>query len=266
MAQDLSRGWLEREGSEEACSLPSRGLLPAARLQQQTRSQPPWLGSNDKRVQLGNAKAYWLHQSIRSRMRKTCCKDSQFLLEEDTDAPSEVEVFLSQKVSRLALKLKILLHQLVLCCVQSLRSFCSNSFCGKTQWNRCTGLRGTHFNTLSFPPRKLPLSHYPPDFLTKVLSSALKAFGSQPPYLPPQPHSHEQPMCLVIVPAFAHAVPSAGNALPFLLCGLLLLLLQFLPPFRTSCLSYPAYWVLSPCCCPATPPGNSCQPPSSSQG
>lgn len=36
----------------------------------------------------------------------------------------------------LLLKLKILLHQLVLCCVQSLRSLCSNSFCGKTQGNR----------------------------------------------------------------------------------------------------------------------------------
>lgn len=35
-------------------------------------------------------------------MRKTCCKESQFLLEEDTDAPSELEVFLSQKVSRQA--------------------------------------------------------------------------------------------------------------------------------------------------------------------
>lgn len=77
-------------------------LAPCRRTAAADESQPPWLGSNDKRVQLGNAKAYWLHQSIRSRMRKTCCKDSQFLLEEDTDAPSELEVFLSQKVSRQA--------------------------------------------------------------------------------------------------------------------------------------------------------------------
>lgn len=46
-------------------------------------------------------------------------------LEEDTDAPSELEVFSHKKLAdrhNLLLKLKILLHQLVLCCVQSLRS------------------------------------------------------------------------------------------------------------------------------------------------
>ena len=40
-------------------------------------SQLPWLGSNDKWVQLGNAEACRLHQSIRSRMKKPCWKESQ---------------------------------------------------------------------------------------------------------------------------------------------------------------------------------------------
>lgn len=141
-------------------------------------SQPPGLGSNDKWVQLGNAEACRLHQSIRSRMKKPRWKESQNFFERRTLMHhQDWKRFFHKKLAdrhNLLLKLKILLHQLVLCSGQSLRSFCSNSFCGKTQGNCRTGPGGggTHFNTRSFPPRKLPLSHDPPVFLTKVLSSA----------------------------------------------------------------------------------------------
>ena len=109
---------------------------------------------------------------------------SEFLLEEDTDAPSELEVFLPQKVSRqaqFAFKAKNPTSPTGTVVCSHLDHSALIPSVGKPKGTAAQVSGETCFNTLSVPPRKLPLSHYPPAFLTKVLSSALKAFGSLPP-------------------------------------------------------------------------------------
>lgn len=79
-------------------------------------------------------------------MKKPRWKESQNFFERRTLMHhQDWKRFFHKKLAdrhNLLLKLKILLHQLVLCCGQSLRSFCSNSFCGKTQGNCRTGPGG----------------------------------------------------------------------------------------------------------------------------